>query len=74
MEESEMYEKKVKNFEKRVYRAMDLMKDAYKYKCMAEYYSNNDEDRQRFKEISKTLMDRFMQEHNSIGDYFKEEE
>ena len=73
MDNYEMYEEEMKNFNKRVYRAMDLLKDSAKYKCMVKYYSNNEEDRKRYTEISKTLLDLFMLEHESIDEYFKDE-
>lgn len=72
MENHELYEQEMNNFNKRVYRAMDLLKDSAKYKCMVKYYANNEEDKQRYIEISKTLLDLFMMEHASIGEYFKE--
>lgn len=73
MEYEEMYEEEMRNFNKRVYRAMDLLKDSAKYKCMVKYYANNETDKERYRNISKTLLDLFMLEHSSIGEYFKED-
>ena len=63
-------EEKVCKFKNYVKQTMDLMIDAYRWKVMSE---NCDDEtmREKYKNISDTLMNMFMVEHNNIGNMFK---
>ena len=63
-------EEKVCKFKNYVKQTMDLMIDAYKWKVMSE---NCDDEtmKEKYKNISDTLMNMFMVEHNNIGNMFK---
>ena len=52
-------------------KTLDLMIDAYKWKVMAEH-CDNPEMRNKYKQISNTLMELFMEEHNHMHAMFKE--
>lgn len=49
---------------------MDLLKDAYRWKLMAEECDNM-EMRNKYMSVSDTLYQLFMDEHNHIGEMFK---
>lgn len=66
------YEEKVKCFKKYAMQTLDLMIDAYKWKCMAEYCDDEDM-KAKYMQVSDTLFNMFMVEHNNIGSKFKEE-
>ena len=72
MEHEYEYEDKVCNFKKYVKQTVDLMVDAYKWKMMAED-CENEEMRQKYMNVSNTLFELFMVEHNNIGAMFKGE-
>ena len=72
MEYENDYEEIVCDFKKYVKQTMDLMVDAYKWKMMAKY-CDNEMMKQKYMQVSKTLFDMFMVEHNNIGEMFKEE-
>ena len=66
------YEEKVCEFKKYAKQTLDLMIDAYKWKCMANE-CDDDEMKQKYMTVSNTLFDLFMVEHNAIGNMFKSE-
>ena len=72
MKEHEEYEEKVYDFKRYVKQTLDLMVDAYKWKCMSEH-TENEETKKKYENISNMLFDMFMVEHNNIGKMFKEE-
>ena len=63
-------EEKVCNFEKYIKQTMDLLKDAYKWKVMAEE-CNDMEMKAKYANVSNTLFELFMVEHDNIGKIFK---
>lgn len=65
-------EDKICEFKKYVYQTLDLMIDAYKWKCMAEE-CDNEEMKQKYISVSNTLYEMFMVEHNNIGAEFKKD-
>lgn len=67
----EEYEEKVCDFKKYAKQTLDLMIDAYKWKCMAQE-CEDDEIKQKYMMVSNTLFDLFMKEHSNIGVMFKE--
>ena len=66
------YEEKVCEFKKYAKQTLDLMVDAYKWKTMAED-CDNEEMKQKYMNVSNTLFELFMIEHNNIGKIFKGE-
>ena len=50
---------------------MDLLKDAYRWKTMANECDNEDM-KSKYMSVSNTLYQMFMEEHNNIGNMFKE--
>lgn len=68
----EEYEEKVCDFKKYAKQTLDLMVDSYKWKMMSK--ECDDEDmKAKYMNVSNTLFDLFMIEHNNIGEMFKEE-
>ena len=65
-------EEKICDFEKYIKQTMDLLKDAYKWKMMAKY-CDSEEMKAKYNQVSETLFNLFMEEHNNIGAMFKEE-
>lgn len=65
-------EEKVCMFEKYIKQTMDLLKDAYKWKVMAEE-CDNAEMKTKYINVSNTLFELFLVEHNNIGKIFKGE-
>lgn len=66
------YEERVCDFKKYAKQTLDLMVDAYKWKVMS--MDCDDEDMKRkYMNVSNTLFDLFMEEHNNIGEMFKKE-
>lgn len=66
------YEDKVCEFKKYAKQTLDLMVDAYKWKVMS--MDCDDEDmKQKYMNVSNTLFDLFMVEHNNIGKMFRKE-
>ena len=51
---------------------MDLLNDSYRWKKMAEECDNEDM-KQKYMNVSNTLFELFMVEHNNIGNIFKEQ-
>jgi hypothetical protein len=68
----EDYEEKVSCFKKYVKQSMDLMIDAYKWKVMAEN-CDDENTKMKYMQVSDTLFNMFMIEHNNIGNMFKNE-
>lgn len=66
------YEDKVCSFKKYAQQTLDLMVDAYKWKVMAMNCDDN-AMKQKYMNVSNTLFDLFMAEHNNIGEMFKGE-
>lgn len=67
------YEDKVCEFKKYAKQTLDLMVDAYKWKMMA-LYCDDMNMKQKYMNVSNTLFDLFMVEHNNIGEMFKKED
>ena len=65
------YEEKVCNFKRYVKQTLDLMVDAYKWKMMAKE-CDSEEMKAKYMQVSDTLFNMFMTEHNNIGAMFKE--
>ena len=72
MEEEYSYENEVCNFKKYAKQTLDLMIDAYKWKTMAKHCEDV-EMKQKYMQVSNTLFELFMTEHNAIGAMFKEQ-
>ena len=66
------YEEKVCDFKRYAKQTLDLMVDAYKWKAMAKE-CDDDEMKAKYMQVSDTLFQMFMVEHNNIGAMFKEE-
>lgn len=66
------YEEKVCEFKKYAKQTLDLMIDAYKWKVMA-MECDSEEMKEKYMNVSNTLFELFMIEHNNIGAMFKEE-
>ena len=67
------YEERVCEFKKYAKQSLDLMIDAYKWKAMA-MECDDEEMKQKYMQVSNTLFELFMKEHNNIGQMFKSEE
>ena len=48
----------------------DLLVDSYKWLRLSEY-ADDETSRSKYKQISDTLYDMFMEEHQHIGEMFK---
>lgn len=66
------YEDDVCEFKRYAKQTLDLMVDAYKWKTMAKY-CDDDNMKAKYMQVSDTLFNMFMTEHNNIGMMFKEE-
>ena len=66
------YEEKVCDFKKYAKQTLDLMVDAYKWKMMAEE-CEDEEMKNKYMQVSNTLLELFMVEHTNIGTKFKNE-
>ena len=66
------YEEKMCHFKRYAKQTLDLLVDAYKWKAMAQE-CDNEEMKQKYMQVSNTLFEMFMVEHNNIGAMFKEE-
>ena len=71
MKENE-YEAKVCEFNRYIKQSMDLLKDSYKWKVMAEE-CDNENIKEKYLSVSHTLFNMFMTEHNNIGAMFKKD-
>ena len=67
------YEERVCEFKKYAKQTLDLMVDSYKWKQMA-MDCDSEEMKEKYMNVSNTLFDLFMVEHNNIGQMFKEEQ
>ena len=72
MEEEYDYEEIVCDFKRYAKQTLDLMVDAYKWKIMAKY-CDSEEMKEKYMQVSNTLFDLFMIEHQNIGNMFKSE-
>ena len=72
MDYSNEYEEVVCNFKKYAKQTLDLMIDAFKWKTMAKY-CDDENMKAKYMQVSDTLFNLFMTEHNNIGSIFKEE-
>ena len=68
----EEYEDKVCDFKRYAKQTLDLLVDAYKWKCMSKE-CDDEEMAQKYMMVSNTLFDLFMKEHEAIGNIFKSE-
>lgn len=57
-------------FKKYAKQTLDLMVDAYKWKVLAKE-CDSQEMKAKYMQVSDTLMELFMTEHNAIGEMFK---
>lgn len=71
MEYYEQMEEDVCEFKKYIKMTMDLLVDSYKWLKLSEYVEG--EEKIKYKNVSDTLYEMFMVEHNNIGKMFKEE-
>lgn len=66
------YEEEVCEFKKYLKMTMDLLVDSYKWLKLSEY-ADTENDRAKYKQVSDTLYNMFLTEHNRIGQMFKGE-
>ena len=59
-------------FKKYAKQTLDLMVDAFRWKEMAKH-CDNEEMKAKYMQVSETLYNMFMVEHNNIGNKFREE-
>ena len=59
-------------FKKYAKQTLDLLVDSFKWKILARHCDNHDM-RMKYNQVSETLMELFMAEHNRIGEMFREE-
>ena len=65
-------EEKVCEFKKYVKQTLDLLIDSFKWKLMSEE-CDSEEMKQKYLNVSNTLFEMFMVEHNNIGAIFKKD-
>ena len=70
MESYERMEQDMCEFKKYIKITNDLLIDSYKQKRLSEY-ADDETSRSKYKQISDTLYDMFMEEHQRIGEMFK---
>ena len=70
MEHYEQMEQELCEFKKYMKMTMDLLVDSYKWLKLSEY-ADGETDKNKYKQVSDTLFDMFMVEHNHIGEIFK---
>ena len=70
MEHYEQMEQELCEFKKYMKMTMDLLVDSYKWLKLSEY-ADGETDKDKYKQVSDTLFDMFMVEHNHIGEIFK---
>lgn len=70
MEGYSQMEEELCEFKKYIKMTMDLLVDSYKWLKLSEY-SDSEEHAIKYKQVSDTLFDMFMVEHNAIGEKFK---
>ena len=71
--EYEKIQDKICQFEMYVKQSMDLLKDSYRWRVMAEE-CDDEEMKTKYMNVSNTLFELFMVEHNNIGDMFKKQQ
>lgn len=72
MEYYEQMEEDVCEFKKYLKMTMDLLVDSYKWLKLNEY-ADTEEDKIKYKQVSDTLYQMFMVEHENIGKKFRNE-
>lgn len=70
MDYYEKMEEELCEFKKYIKMTMDLLVDSYKWLKLSEY-ADREIDSNKYKQVSETLYDMFMVEHNNIGAKFK---
>ena len=70
MESYEKMEQDMCEFKKYIKMTNDLLVDAYKWLRLSQY-ADDEASRSKYKQISDTLYDMFMKEHQHIGEIFK---
>ena len=70
MEHYEEMEEELCEFGKYLKMTMDLLKDSFKWLKLSEY-ADGEMDKSKYKQVSNTLFDMFMKEHDAIGQIFK---
>ena len=72
MENYERMEEELCEFKKYIKMTMDLLVDAYKWLKLSEYAEDED-SKVKYNQVSDTLFNMFMVEHNNIGAKFKKD-
>ena len=70
MESYEKMEQDMCEFKKYIKMTNDLLVDSYKWLRLSQY-ADDEASRSKYKQISDTLYDMFMEEHQHIGKMFK---
>ena len=70
MEHYEEMEQELCEFKKYMKMVMDLLVDSYKWLKLSEY-AEEETNKMKYKQVSETLFNMFMVEHNNIGTMFK---
>lgn len=70
MESYEKMEQDMCEFKKYIKMTNDLLVDSYKWLRLSQY-ADDETSRNKYKQISDTLYDMFMEEHQHIGEMFK---
>lgn len=70
MESYEKMEQDMCEFKKYIKMTNDLLVDSYKWLRLSQY-ADDEVSRSKYKQISDTLYDMFMEEHQHIGEMFK---
>ena len=70
MEHYEEMEEELCEFKKYIKMTMDLLVDSYKWLKLSDY-ADDDTNKEKYKQVSDTLFDMFMVEHNNIGEKFR---
>ena len=72
MDSYEKMENEMHEFKKYLKMTMDLLCDSFKWLKLSEYAEDVD-SKEKYKNISNTLYEMFMTEHQAIGEMFKGE-
>ena len=70
MDRYEKMEQDMCEFKKYIKMTNDLLVDSYKWLRLSQY-ADDEDSRIKYKQISNTLYDMFMEEHKHIGEMFK---
>lgn len=70
MESYEKMEQDMCEFKKYIKMTNDLLVDSYKWLRLSQY-ADDEASKSKYKQISDTLYDMFMEEHQHIGEMFK---